>query len=296
MGKAALSVKDEDFVEHLLIANTHDTLLCFSNLGKVYWLKVYQIPVAGRSSRGRPMVNLLQLDEGERVTSILPLEKQVDNRFIFMATANGYVKKTDLASFAPRSAGLRAIVLEEGDVLVGTAITDGEGDIMLFSSEGKAVRFSESTVRPMGRTSRGVRGINLAAGHHMISLLIPDESGTVLTVSENGYGKRTAVSDFPTKGRAGKGVIAMASSERNGRLVGAVQVFSGDELMLISNQGTLVRTQSDEVSQLGRNTHGVRIISTKAGESLVQVERIVDSRAAPAPGAGADADAGTGED
>jgi DNA gyrase subunit A len=279
MGKAALSVKDEDFVEHLLIANTHDTLLCFTNLGKVYWLKVYQIPVAGRSSRGRPMVNLLQLDEGERVTSILPLEEQVDNRFIFMATANGYVKKTDLASFAPRSAGLRAIVLGEDDVLVGTAITDGKKDVMLFSSEGKAMRFTESAVRPMGRTSRGVRGMNLAAGHRMISLLIPDESGTILTASENGYGKRTAVSDFPTKGRGGKGVIAMASSERNGRLVGALQVFSGDELMLISNQGTLVRIQSDEVSQLGRNTQGVRIIRTKAGESLVQVERIVDSRA-----------------
>ncbi|MFK7829263.1 MAG: DNA gyrase subunit A [Congregibacter sp.] len=277
MGKAALSVKDEDFVEHLLIANTHDTLLCFSNFGKVYWLKVYQIPVAGRVSRGRPMVNLLQLDEGERVTSILPLEEQTENRFIFMATANGYVKKTDLASFAPRSAGLRAIVLGEDDVLVGTAITDGDCDVMLFSSEGKATRFSEDTVRPMGRASRGVRGINLADGHSMISLLIPDASGSVLTVSENGYGKRTAVDDFPVKGRAGKGVIAMASSDRNGRLVGALQVFSGDELMLISNQGTLVRTVADQVSQLGRNTQGVRIIRTKPGESLVQVERIVDT-------------------
>lgn len=277
MGKAALTVKDEDFVEHLLIANTHDTLLCFSNFGKVYWLKVYQIPVAGRSSRGRPMVNLLQLDEGERVTSILPLEEQTENRFIFMATSQGYVKKTDLASFAPRSAGLRAIVLGEGDDLVGTAITDGESDIMLFSSEGKAMRFNESAVRPMGRASRGVRGINLAEGHQMISLLIPDASGTVLTVSENGYGKRTVVDDFPTKGRAGKGVIAMASSERNGKLVGALQVFGGDELMLISNQGTLVRTAADEVSQLGRNTQGVRVIRTKPGESLVQVGRIIDS-------------------
>ncbi|EAQ96785.1 DNA gyrase subunit A [Congregibacter litoralis] len=277
MGKAALSVKDEDFVEHLLIANTHDTLLCFTNLGKVYWIKVYQIPVAGRSSRGRPMVNLLQLDEGERVTSILPLEEHSDDRFIFMATAQGYVKKTDLASFAPRSAGLRAIVLGEDDVLVGTAITDGNQDVMLFSSEGKATRFSESAVRAMGRASRGVRGINLADGHRMISLLVPDARGTVLTVSENGYGKRTTVDDFPTKGRGGKGVIAMASSERNGRLVGALQVFSGDELMLISNQGTLVRTQCDQVSQLGRNTQGVRIIRTKEGETLVRVERIVDS-------------------
>ncbi len=279
MGKAALTVKDEDFVEHLLIANTHDTLLCFTNLGKVYWLKVYMIPVAGRTSRGRPMVNLLQLDEGERVTSILPLEEPTENRFIFMATARGFVKKTDLASFAPRSAGLRAILLEEGDVLVGTAITDGASDVMLLSSEGKAMRFREDEVRAMGRASRGVRGINLAEGHSMISLLIPDARGTVLTVSENGYGKRTAVEDFPTKGRAGKGVIAMATSERNGRLVGALQVFSGDELMLISSQGTLVRTAADEVSQLGRNTQGVRIIRTKAGETLVRVERIADSSA-----------------
>ena len=282
MGKAALSVKDEDFVEHLLIANTHDTLLCFSNFGKVYWIKVYQIPVAGRASRGRPMVNVLQLDEGERVTSILPMGEQTQNRFIFMATARGYVKKTDLASFAPRPAGLRAIVLEAGDVLVGTAITDGDCDVMLLSSEGKAMRFREAEVRPMGRVSRGVRGINLAAGHAMIALLVPDERGSVLTVSENGYGKRTAVSEFPVKGRAGKGVIAMASSARNGRLVGARQVFTGDELMLISSQGTLVRTLADEVSQLGRNTQGVRIIRTKAGETLVQVERIADTAGAAA--------------
>ena len=292
MGKAALTVKDEDFVEHLLIANTHDTLLCFSNFGKVYWIKVYQIPVAGRASRGRPMVNLLQLDEGERVTSILPMGAQTQNRFIFMATAKGYVKKTDLASFAPRSAGLRAIVLEEDDVLVGTAITDGDRDVMLLSSEGKAMRFREAEVRPMGRVSRGVRGINLAAGHTMIALLVPDERGSVLTVSENGYGKRTAVSEFPTKGRAGKGVIAMASSARNGRLVGAQQVFKGDELMLISNQGTLVRTLADEVSQLGRNTQGVRIIRTKAGENLVQVERIADTAGADAKTA-VPTDAGT---
>lgn len=277
MGKAALTVKDEDFVEHLLIANTHDTLLCFSNFGKVYWIKVYQIPVAGRTSRGRPMVNLLQLDEGERVTSILPLEEPSENRFIFMATANGYVKKTDLASFAPRSAGLRAIVLGEDDVLVGTAITDGERDVMLFSSEGKATRFRESEVRPMGRASRGVRGINLAQGHRMLSLLVPQQDGAVLTVSENGYGKRTTVAEFPTKGRGGKGVIAMATSERNGRLVAALQVFSGNEIMLISNQGTLVRTSANEISLLGRNTQGVRIIRTKVGESLVQVERIIES-------------------
>ena len=299
MGKAALSVKDEDFVEHLLIANTHDTLLCFSNFGKVYWIKVYQIPVAGRASRGRPMVNVLQLDEGERVTSILPMGEQTQNRLIFMAMARGYGKKTDLASFAPRPAGLRAIVLEAGDVLVGTAITDGDCDVMLLSSEGKAMRFREAEVRPMGRVSRGVRGINLAAGHAMIALLVPDERGSVLTVSENGYGKRTAVSEFPVKGRAGKGVIAMASSARNGRLVGARQVFAGDELMLISSQGTLVRTLADEVSQLGRNTQGVRIIRTKAGETLVQVERIADTagaaaKTAPPAHERANADSGAG--
>jgi len=275
MGKSATAVKDEDFVEHLLIASTHATVLCFSNMGKVYWLKVYQIPLAGRNSRGRPMVNLLPLEEGERVTSILPVEEYVDGHYIFMATANGTVKKTALTDFArQRSVGLRALELEEGDVLVGTAITDGQCDVMLLSTEGKAVRFKEGDVRAMGRTARGVRGIKLAGDHRMISLIIPQEGGSVLTVSENGYGKRTEVAEFPTKGRGTKGVIAMQTSDRNGRMVGAVQVFSGDELMLISNQGTLVRTRIDEVSVQGRNTQGVRVIRTKDGESLVSVERI----------------------
>tara|TARA_R110002110_G_scaffold415561_2_gene650832 strand:- start:31575 stop:34226 length:2652 start_codon:yes stop_codon:yes gene_type:complete len=274
-GKSATAVKDEDFVEHLLIASTHATILCFSNLGKVYWLKVYQIPLAGRNSRGRPMVNLLPLEEGERVTSILPVEEYTQGHFIFMATANGTVKKTALTDFArQRSVGLRALELEEGDVLVCTAITDGDCDVMLFSSEGKAVRFKEGDVRAMGRTARGVRGIRLGDDHHMISLIIPKENGMVLTVSENGYGKRTQIEDFPTKGRGNKGVIAMSTSARNGRLVGAVQVFEGDELMLISNQGTMVRTRTDEVSVLGRNTQGVRVIRTKEGEFLVGVERI----------------------
>jgi DNA gyrase subunit A len=260
MGKSATAVKDEDFVEHLLIASTHATILCFSNLGKVYWLKVYQIPLAGRNSRGRPMVNLLPLEEGERVTSILPVVEYTEGHYIFMATANGTVKKTALTDFSrQRSVGLRALELEEGDVLVGTAITDGSCDVMLFSSEGKAVRFKEGDVRAMGRTARGVRGIKLGAGHRMISLIIPEEDGTVLTVSENGYGKRTQMEEFPIKGRGTMGVIAMQTSDRNGRLVGAVQVFEGDELMLISNQGTLVRTRTDEVSVLGRNTQGVRV-------------------------------------
>jgi DNA gyrase subunit A len=226
------------------------------------------------------MVNLLPLEEGERVTSILPVEEYTEGHYIFMATANGTVKKTALTNFArQRSVGLRALELDEGDVLVGTAITVGDCDVMLFSSEGKAVRFKEEDVRAMGRTARGVRGIRLGEGHSMISLIIPQAKGKVLTVSENGYGKRTVIEDFPTKGRGNKGVIAMSTSDRNGKLVGAVQVFEGDELMLISNQGTLVRTRTDEVSVLGRNTQGVRVIRTKAGEHLVGVERIDE----PAP-------------
>jgi DNA gyrase subunit A len=258
-----------------LIASTHATILCFTNVGKVYWLKVFHIPLASRNARGRPMVNLLPLDDGERVTSILPVDEYTPGHYIFMATGNGTVKKTALTDFArQRSVGLRALELDEGDVLVGTAITTGDCDVMLFSSEGKVVRFREGDVRAMGRTARGVRGIRLGDGHSMISLMIPRENGNVFTASVNGYGKRTPVSEFPTKGRGNKGLIAMATSERNGDLVGAVQVFEGDELMLISNQGTMVRTRADEISQLGRNTQGVRVIRTKDAEHLVGVERI----------------------
>ncbi|MBC6907455.1 DNA gyrase subunit A [Saccharophagus sp. K07] len=275
MGKAATAVKDEDFVEHLLIANTHDYLLCFTNMGKVFWLKVYQIPIASRTSRGRPMVNLLPLEEGERITAILPVKEFDENRFIFMATALGTVKKTPLEQFSrPRSVGLRAIELDEGDVLVGTAITDGSRDVILFASNGKAARFSEAQVRSMGRISRGVRGIRLEEGHKVISMVIPQENGKVLTVSETGYGKRTQVEDFPKKGRGSQGVIAQQTTERNGALVGAVQVFDGDEIMLISDQGTLVRTRADEVSLLSRNTQGVRLIKTKEGERIVGLQRI----------------------
>jgi DNA gyrase subunit A len=282
MGKSATAVKDEDFVEHLLIASTHDTILCFTNVGKVYWLKVFQIPVAGRGSRGRPMVNLLPLDDGERVTSILPVREYTEGHYIFMATACGTVKKTALTNFArQRSVGLRALELDEGDVLVGTAITDGEQDVMLFCSSGKAVRFQEGKVRAMGRTARGVRGIKMADGQKMISLIIPAENGKVLTVSQKGYGKRTEVGDFPTKGRGTQGVIAMQTSDRNGALVGAVQVFAGDELMLISDQGTLVRTRGDEVSILSRNTQGVRVIKLKQNEKLVGVERIDEPEEVP---------------
>lgn len=274
-GKAATSVKDEDFVEHLLIASTHDTILCFTNAGKVYWMKVFHIPLAGRQSRGRPIVNLLPLDESERITSILPVREYDEDHFIFMATANGTVKKTPLTQFArPRTSGLRAIDLEEGNHLVGTAITNGESDVMLFSSEGKAVRFNENDVRSMGRTSRGVRGIRLTEDYEVISMVIPAEDGRVLTVSENGYGKQTKLEEYATKGRAGKGMIAMQTSERNGKLVGAVQVFDGNEIMLISDQGTLVRTRVDEISISGRNTQGVRVIKVKEGEHLIGVERI----------------------
>ncbi|VUD56675.1 DNA gyrase subunit A [Thalassocella blandensis] len=278
MGKAATSVKDEDFVEHLLIANTHDYILCFTSVGKVFWLKVYQIPVAGRQSRGRPVVNLLPLEEGERITSILPVKEFDDEHFIFMATSNGTVKKTSLSQFArPRSVGLRAIELVEGDSLVETAITDGSKDIILFSSSGKAARFAEEQVRAMGRTSRGVRGIRLDGDHQVISMVVPVEDGKVLTVSENGYGKRTLVSDFPTKGRGSQGVIAQQTTDRNGPLTGAVQVLDGEEIMLISDQGTLVRTSVDEVSVLSRNTQGVRLIRVKDGEHIVGLERIEET-------------------
>jgi len=275
MGKAAATVKEEDFVEHLLIANTHDTLLCFSNRGKVYWLKVFQIPLAARTSRGKPIVNILPLEEGEQITSLLPIKEYSENHYVFMATSSGTVKKTELSSFSrPRSVGLIALELEEDDVLVGTAITDGEQDVMLVSSSGKTIRFSEGDVRPMGRTARGVRGIRLAEDHHMIALIIPEQEKQILLVSENGYGKRTEVEEFPVYGRGGQGVIGIQASQRNGAIVGAAQVTDGDEIMLISDKGTLVRTRVDEVSVQGRNTQGVRLIKLKEEERLVGLERV----------------------
>ena len=284
MGKSATSVKDEDFVEHLLIANTHDYILCFTNRGKVYWMKTFHIPIAGRTSRGRPVVNLLPLEAEERITSILPVKEFDDEHFIFMATANGTVKKTVLSQFArPRTSGLIALDLVEGDSLVGTAITDGSCDVLLMASNGKATRFKETDVRAMGRTSRGVRGMRFDDTQRLISMIIPQEGGKVLTISENGYGKRTEQVDFPTKGRGGQGVIAMATSERNGLLCGAVQVFEGDEIMIISDQGTLVRTRADEVSILSRNTQGVRLIKTKTGEHIVSLGRIEEQDDVEAP-------------
>ena len=292
-GRSATAVKDEDFVEHLLIASTHATILCFSDLGKVYWLKVFHIPLASRNARGRPMVNLLPLDEGERITSILPVEGYEEGHFIFMATARGIVKKTDMQQFArQRSVGLRALELEADDWLVGTAVTDGTCDVMLLSSEGKAVRFQEQAVRAMGRTARGVRGIKLGGEHRLISLIVPQADSTILTVSEKGYGKRTDTAEFPCKGRGTKGVIAMATNAKNGPLVGAVQVSASDEIMLISDQGTAVRTRVEEISTLGRNTQGVRVIKTRDDEKLVRLSRIVeDDGAVPVEDVAESADA-----
>ena len=278
-GKSATSMKDEDFIEKLLVANSHDTILCFTNKGKVYWLRVFEIPQASRGSRGRPMVNILPLDEGERVTTFLPVHEYTENNFIFMATANGTVKKTPLEAFSrPRTSGLIALALEEGDTLIGAAITDGERDIMLMSNSGKMIRFHESNVRAMGRTARGVRGIKIAEENRVVSLIIPEEGGLLLVASENGYGKRTRMDEFSVIGRGGQGVIAMQCSERNGLLVSAVQVKEGDELMLISDKGTLVRTRTEEVSILGRNTQGVRLIKlSQENEHLVGVERVDES-------------------
>ena len=282
MGKAAASVKEEDFVEHLLVASSHDTLLCFTSAGKVFWLKVYQIPLASRTSRGKPIVNILPLDEGESITSMLPLREYEEGKFIFMATTSGTVKKVPLQAFSrQRSVGLIAIELAEGDVLVKTAITDGTQDVMLYSSSGKVVRFKESDVRAMGRTARGVRGIRLEGNHHMVDMIIPQPEGQILAVSENGYGKRTVVEEFPVKGRGGKGVIGIQASTRNGTIIGAVQVFAGDEIMLISDKGTLVRTRSEEISSQGRATQGVRLIKLKVGESLVGVARVEEPEVDP---------------
>ena len=274
-GKAATSVKDEDFVEHLLVAHSHDTLLCFSNVGKVYWLRVFAIPQGSRGAKGRPMVNLLPLDSDERITAILAIKEYTSDHFVFMATANGTVKKTPLEQFSrPRNSGLIALDLEDDNTLVGAAITNGSCDILLCASSGKATRFKESDVRAMGRSAKGVRGIKLGSGHSLISLIIPALDGYLLTASENGFGKRTALDDFPLRGRGAQGVIAMQTSDRNGALVGAVQIFDGDELMLISNMGTLVRTKGDEVSLLGRNTQGVRLIKLREEEKLNSVSRI----------------------
>ena len=281
-GRSASALKDEDFIEHLMVASTHDTILCFTDRGKVYWLRVFDIPQASRAAKGRPMVNLLPLDPDERVTAILPIRVYDADHFIFMATSNGTVKKTSLDAFSrPRSNGLIALSLDEGDHLVGVALTDGEREVMLLSDAGKVVRFKEEHVRAMGRSARGVRGISLGTDQKVISLIVPQENGSILTASERGFGKRSLISEFPTKGRGTKGVIAMVTSERNGKLVAATQVFPGDEVMLISDQGTLVRTRVDEISTLGRNTQGVTLIRVLEDEKLVSIERIQEPEEAP---------------
>src|SRR5512138_3256550 len=296
-GKAATSVKDEDFVDKLFVANTHDTLLCFSSTGKLYWLKVYQLPQASRGSRGKPIVNLLPLQEGERINAVLPIHEFEENKFVFMVTAAGTVKKTSLEAFSrPRQAGIIAIELEQGDRLVGVDITDGTKQIILCSSGGKAIRFDENDVRPMGRTAAGVRGIRLPVSEEVISLIIVDEQGMVLTASQNGYGKRTLVEDFPIHGRGGQGVIALQISERNGQMVGALLVKPDDEIMLISSSGTLVRTQVSEISVQGRNTQGVRLIRVDEGDRLVGLERIVSEGAGEAGAEGGEGgEAGEGD-
>ena len=269
-GKTASTVKDEDYIEHLMVANTHDTLLCFTNRGKVFWLRVFQIPPASRTARGRPVINILPLDKDEKITAMLPVHQYTENEFIFMVTLNGTVKKTPLMDFArQRSTGLIAIELDEGNTLVSAAITDGTRDVMLFGSGGKVIRFKESDVRAMGRTARGVRGIKLKSGQKVISLMIPDEDGLVLIASHKGYGKRSKIEEFSVIGRGGQGVIGMKTSERNGDVVGAVQVFPGDEAILISDKGTLVRIPTDQVSTQGRNTQGVRLINLTRDEHLV---------------------------
>ena len=273
-GRSATKIRDEDFIDQLFIANTHDTILCFSSRGKMYWLKVYQLPQASRGSRGKPIVNLLPLEHGERINAVLPIKAFDDDSFVFMATSGGTVKKTPLSQFSrPRASGIMAIDLRGDDVLVNAAITDGSADILLVASSGKGIRFSESDVRPMGRSAAGVRGIKLAEGHEVIALSIV-EDGLILTATEHGYGKRTPVEDFPVQNRGGQGVIAIQTTARNGRTVGAIRVHDDDEMMLISSNGTLVRTPVADVSIMGRNTQGVRLIRVEAGQRLVGLARI----------------------
>ncbi|SFH78714.1 DNA gyrase subunit A [Pseudomonas guineae] len=320
-GKSATGIKDEDYIAHLLVANSHATLLLFSSKGKVYWLKTYEIPEASRAARGRPLVNLLPLGEGEHITAMLQIDLEAlreqapegdeaddiegvlveaeeveelvegddaddetpdepTGAYIFMATAKGTVKKTPLVQFSrPRSSGLIALKLDEDDTLISAAVTDGAREVMMFSDGGKVIRFKESKVRTMGRTARGVRGMRLPEGQEIISMLIPEADAQILTASERGYGKRTAMDEFPRRGRGGQGVIAMVSNERNGKLVGAVQVLEGEEIMLISDQGTLVRTRVSEVSSLGRNTQGVTLIKLAKDETLVGLERVQEPSA-----------------
>ena len=292
-GKQAASIKDDDFVDQLFIANTHDHILCFSTQGRVYWLKVYEAPEGARNARGKPIVNLFPLVEGEKITAILPVKEFDEAHFIFMATARGTVKKTALTHFDnPRKAGIIAVELDEGDHLIGVAITDGQCDVMLFSDAGKAVRFAEDDVRPLGRKTRGVRGMMLEDGQRVISMLVAsDELDSVLTATENGYGKRTSITDYTRHGRGTKGMIAIQQSERNGRVVGAVLVRPEDEVMLISTGGVLIRTLVEQVRELGRATQGVRLINLDDGTLLAGIEKVVEAEIASDGSASVDDDA-----
>jgi DNA gyrase subunit A len=274
-GRNAAATKDEDFIDQLWLVNTHDTLLTFTSNGRVFWLPVHQLPDAGPHARGRPIVNWIALEEGEKVQAVLPVREYADGHYVFFATRNGTVKKTPLTEYAYRlQRGKIAINLDEGDALVGAALTDGERDIMLFASNGKAVRFDEGSVRSMGRTATGVRGMKLAAGEQVVSLIVVEGEGDILTASERGYGKRTPVADYPKKGRGTQGVIALQTTERNGKLVGAIQLSGHHEVLLISDGGTLVRTRASEIAQVGRNTQGVTLIRLGEGESLQAIERV----------------------
>jgi DNA gyrase subunit A len=294
-GKSATAVRDEDFIEKLFIAHTHDTLLCFSNRGKVYWLRVFELPQAGRGSRGKPIVNLLPLGEGEKINAVLPIKQFDEQHFVFMATSLGTVKKTPLAAFSrPRASGIIGVDLRDDDRLIGVALTDGFREILLCSSGGKAIRFHEREVRPMGRDATGVRGIRVTGEQRLIALLVIGD-GHVLTASENGYGKLTPLEDFPVHGRGGQGVIALQTTERNGLTVAALQVQPSDELMLISSTGTLVRTPVTDISVVGRNTQGVRLIRLADGERLTGIERVDAFEATDAEGAAEAGDEPPGE-
>jgi DNA gyrase subunit A len=278
-GKQAASTKEEDFIEKLFIANTHDFILCFTNRGRMFWLKVYEVPQGGRGARGKPIINLLAMEPDERINAILPVKDFDENHFVFMATSLGTVKKTPLSDFSrPRTAGIIAVNLDEGDILVGVAITNGSNDVMLFSDEGKANRFDENEVRAMGRTARGVRGIRLSEAGRVIALLVADhDEQSVMTATENGYGKRTPVGDYTRHGRGGQGLIAISTSARNGKVVAATLVDESDEVMLITTGGVLIRTRVSEVRSLGRSTQGVTLINLDAGEKLSGLQRVLDS-------------------
>jgi len=278
-GKQATATKEDDFIDNLFIANTHDFVLCFSSRGQLYWIKVYNVPQGGRASRGKPIVNLLPLTEGEKITAILPVRDFDENKYIFMATANGTVKKTRLSDFSrPRPSGIIAVDLDEGDYLIGVALTEGRHDIMLFSDEGKAVRFDEQDVRPMGRVSRGVRGMRLPGGQKVISLLVAEnESVSVLTATENGFGKRTPIGEYTRHGRGSQGMIAIQTSARNGNVVAATLVETKDEIMLITTGGVLIRTRVSEIREMSRATQGVTLINLGPDEKLAGLQKIVDS-------------------